>query len=95
VAQVRDEHRRTEPDAFGPQRRERGVHPDVGIERRRVEEPRPLIAEMFGEDDVLDDTNAGRKRTGDLHGRACYERRCRPGESGRVPVGSPPMGFGK
>ena len=80
VPQVRDEHRRTEPDPLGAQRRERGDHPDVGIQRGRVEQPRALVAEPLGLDDVLDGVETRWKCAGKLHWRACYECARPPGE---------------
>ena len=48
-------------------RGERRDHPDVAVQRGRVEQPRPLVAEPFGLDDVVDDVRTGRERAGDLH----------------------------
>ena len=92
MAEVRDEHRRTEPDAFGSYRRERGDHPDVGVERGRVEEPRPLVAEPLG----LARCDRRRRGWAETRRRAPSARmlratRAASGERAGT-VGSPPMG---
>ena len=48
-------------------RGERRDHPDVAVQRGRVEQPRPLVAEALGLDDVVDGIRAGRERARDLH----------------------------
>ena len=61
MPQVRHEHRRTEPDARRALRGQRRDHPDVAVQRGRVEQPGPLVAEPLGLDDVVDDVRAGRE----------------------------------
>src|SRR5439155_23396997 len=44
-------------------------HPDVGVDRRRVVDPRPSEAELVGEGDVIGRLGAGREGGGDVHQR--------------------------
>ena len=71
VAKAGDEDRGTESDALGALGDARQRDPHVGVQRRRVVQPGPFVAERLGHHRVLDHLGPGRKRAGDVHGVTC------------------------
>jgi len=60
------EDRGTEPDALGVLGHEGERDPDVLVQRGRVEEPHPLVAELLGQLRVAHDVGSRREATRDL-----------------------------
>ena len=66
VTVARDEHARAEPDPLSALGRQRQRHPHVELQRRRVVDPGPLIAELLGVPHQIRCAGRRRQRTRDL-----------------------------
>ena len=85
VAQARDQHARAEADrrrALGAAHQRR---PDVGVQRRRVVQPRAPVAERLGDGHVVGRGHRGGEGTGQVeaHGRSLGPARRRVSGDGR------------